>query len=111
MEIATEDEDGDPVAGERRLRAFRTAQAIFAGRPALILFDEIEDVFNNASPFSGHRSTGQSRSRTRQRRQAVSLRSQAPKTPAAQIHPRRVRGQRGRMRRSLQHARSGSTPR
>jgi SpoVK/Ycf46/Vps4 family AAA+-type ATPase len=61
MEIATEDEDGDPVAGERRLRAFRAAQAIFAGRPALILFDEIEDVFNDASPFSGHRSTGQSR--------------------------------------------------
>jgi SpoVK/Ycf46/Vps4 family AAA+-type ATPase len=61
MEIATEDEDGDPVGGERRLRAFKAAQAIFAGRPALILFDEIEDVFNDASPFSGQRSTGQSR--------------------------------------------------
>ena len=61
MEIATEDEDGDPVGGERRLRAFRAAQAIFSGRPALILFDEIEDVFNDASPYTGHRSTGQAR--------------------------------------------------
>lgn len=61
MEIATEDEDGDPVGGERRLQAFRAAQAIFASRPTLILFDEIEDVFNDASPLSGHRSTGQAR--------------------------------------------------
>lgn len=61
MEIATEDEDGDPVGGERRLRAFRAAQAIFANRPALLLFDEIEDVFNDASPYSGQRSTGQAR--------------------------------------------------
>lgn len=61
MEIATEDEDGDPVGGERRLRAYRAAQAIFADRPTLILFDEIEDVFNDTSPFSGRRSTGQAR--------------------------------------------------
>jgi hypothetical protein len=49
------------VGGERRLRAFRAAQALFANRPTLILFDEIEDVFNDASPFSGYRSTGQTR--------------------------------------------------
>ncbi len=61
MEIATEDEDGDPIGGERRLRAFRAAQAIFANRPTLLLFDEIEDVFNDASPFASQRSTGQIR--------------------------------------------------
>jgi len=61
MEVVCGDGEGDPIGGDRRLNAFRTAQWIFAGRPTLILFDEIEDVFNDASPFSGHRSLGQTR--------------------------------------------------
>ncbi len=61
MEVVCDDSDGDPISGEKRLSAYRAAQWIFARSPALILFDEIEDVFNDASPFGGHRSFGQSR--------------------------------------------------
>lgn len=47
MEVVCGDADGRPIDGERRLNAYRTAQWIFARRPAVILFDEIEDVFND----------------------------------------------------------------
>ncbi len=47
FEVASEDEDGDPVKGGQRLRAFRAAQSFFSQRRALILFDEVEDVFND----------------------------------------------------------------
>lgn len=59
-EIASEDAEGDPVNGERRLRAFRAAQSFFAARPALVLFDETEDVFNDGDG-PGRRSTAQKR--------------------------------------------------
>jgi AAA+ superfamily predicted ATPase len=57
FEVASEDEDGDPVNGERRLRAFRVAQSFFAKRRSLILFDEVEDVFGDGGGFFGMRST------------------------------------------------------
>ena len=50
FEVVSEDEDGDPISGERRLRALRAAQRFLAQRKALLLFDEVEDVFNE-SPF------------------------------------------------------------
>jgi len=61
FEVASEDEDGDPVDGSRRLRAFRAAQSFFAQRRALILFDEVEDVFNDGDRFFGRKSTAQTR--------------------------------------------------
>ena len=61
FEVASEDDDGDPVDGSRRLRAFRAAQSFFAQRRALISFDEVEDVFNDGNDIFGHRSTAQSR--------------------------------------------------
>ena len=45
-EVSTEDEDGDPIGGEARLRAYRAAQRFLERRSVMILFDEIEDVFN-----------------------------------------------------------------
>lgn len=61
FEVASEDEDGDPVIGERRLRAYRAAQSFFDRRHALLLFDEVEDIFGDSgSPF-GSRSTAQRR--------------------------------------------------
>lgn len=57
FEIATEDDDGDPIGGARRLRALRTAQSFFSRRKALVVFDEVEDVFNDGGPHS--RSTAQ----------------------------------------------------
>lgn len=64
FEVASEDEDGDPVTGARRLRAFRAAQTFFAKRQALIVFDEVEDVFNDGDslgPFTSSKSTAQQR--------------------------------------------------
>lgn len=59
FEVASEDSDGYPVDGELRLRAFRAAQSFFAQRRALILFDEVEDVFNDGDHFFGRKSTAQ----------------------------------------------------
>lgn len=61
FEVASEDADGDPVNGEKRLRAFRAAQSFFAQRRALILFDEIEDVFDDGDEFLGRKSIAQTR--------------------------------------------------
>lgn len=61
FEIASEDGDGDPVGGEQRLRAFRAAQSFFAHRQSLLLFDEVEDVFDNGENRFSRRSTAQSR--------------------------------------------------
>jgi transitional endoplasmic reticulum ATPase len=57
-EIASEDDDGDPVEGAQRLRAFRTAQ-FFQNSPTVMLFDEVEDVFNDGDGLFGRKSTAQ----------------------------------------------------
>ena len=46
FEVASEDEDGDPLTDKARLRSFHAAQALLSGRKIIILFDEIEDVFD-----------------------------------------------------------------
>jgi len=61
FEVASEDADGDPVLGERRLRAFRAAQSFFGQRQVMILFDEVEDVFNDGDRLFGRMSTAQKR--------------------------------------------------
>jgi transitional endoplasmic reticulum ATPase len=61
FEVASEDADGDPINGERRLRAFRAAQSFLGQRRALILFDEAEDVFNDGDRQFGRKSTAQTR--------------------------------------------------
>jgi SpoVK/Ycf46/Vps4 family AAA+-type ATPase len=61
FEVASEDSDGDPVNGERRLRAFRVAQSFFTQRRAIIAFDEAEDVFNDGDNVFGRKSTAQTR--------------------------------------------------
>ncbi len=61
FQITSENAEGDPVAGERRLCAFRAAQSFLAQSRALILFDEVEDVFDDGKDFFGRKSTGQLR--------------------------------------------------
>jgi AAA+ superfamily predicted ATPase len=61
FEVASEDADGDPVSGERRLRAYRAAQNFFTQRHAMILFDEVEDVFADGDSLFGRKSTAQRR--------------------------------------------------
>lgn len=60
-EVASEDDDGNPVTGEKRLRAYRAGQAFFHQKPCLMLFDEVEDVFNDGSSMFGMKSTAQIR--------------------------------------------------
>ena len=61
FEVSSEDDEGDPVDGQQRLRAYRAAQHFFSQRRALILFDEAEDVFNDGSSHLGFKSTAQNR--------------------------------------------------
>lgn len=50
-EVSSEDEDGDPMCGSLRLRAYRIAQSFLAKTGSLLLFDETEDVFVQ-NPFA-----------------------------------------------------------
>ena len=43
FQVATEDEEGDPIRGSKRLRALQTAQSFFAQRKSLVVLDEAED--------------------------------------------------------------------
>lgn len=61
FEVASEDEDGDPIDGGARLRAFRAAQSFFGQRRTMMLFDEVEDVFNDGENLFGRKSTAQTR--------------------------------------------------
>jgi len=53
FEVASQDEDGDPMDGPRRLQALRVLQGFSAARPCLLVFDEIEDVFPRPHPIFG----------------------------------------------------------
>lgn len=59
FEVACEDDDGDAITGSKRLRAFRVAQSFLARRRAMILFDEVEDVFDDGEGIWGGKSTAQ----------------------------------------------------
>ncbi|MEX1196329.1 MAG: ATP-binding protein [Pseudohongiellaceae bacterium] len=59
FDIANADEDGDPVRGDRRLRALRASQQVLARERALVVFDEVEDVFGGNAPLFGQLSIGQ----------------------------------------------------
>lgn len=59
FEVTSENQEGDPIAGETRLRAYRAAQCFFANGHSLILFDEVEDVFDDGNGFLGRKSTAQ----------------------------------------------------
>lgn len=52
FEVASEDDEGNPVESHSRFQAFRAAQSFFIQRRALILFDEIEDVFRDSYSFA-----------------------------------------------------------
>lgn len=61
FEIASEDSDGDSVTGEHRLRAYRAAQAFFQNQSCCMVFDEVEDVFDDGNGFLRTKSTAQIR--------------------------------------------------
>jgi SpoVK/Ycf46/Vps4 family AAA+-type ATPase len=47
FEVSYANEEGYPIDGYRRLRAYGIAQSFFASKRSLILFDEIEDVIDS----------------------------------------------------------------
>lgn len=50
-EVDYANQDGDPISGERRVRAFNLGQRLLACCDnALLLFDEVEDVFKRSAP-------------------------------------------------------------
>jgi len=52
FQVTTEDEDGDMISGNKRLRAYQFAQrCLAAGDRTMLVFDEAEDVFAQ-NPFS-----------------------------------------------------------
>lgn len=61
FDVTSEDADGDAVDGARRLKAFRAAQSFFTRRTSMIVFDEVEDVFNDGDSLFGRKSTAQVR--------------------------------------------------
>ena len=46
FDVTTEDEDQDPISGIKRLQAHCAANSFFAKQRAMILFDEVEEVFS-----------------------------------------------------------------
>lgn len=59
FEVSSEDADGDPITGERRLRAWCTALNVVARRQSLLMFDEAEDVFAAGGDYFNPQSTAQ----------------------------------------------------
>ncbi|CAZ87220.1 putative ATPase [Thiomonas arsenitoxydans] len=47
FEVNTVDSDDDPIRGTERLNAFRAAQRFLRAQNAVILFDEVDDVFES----------------------------------------------------------------
>lgn len=59
--VASQDPEGDPIDGSKRLRAYRAAQSLLASRQAFLVFDEAEDVFSGGNGFFSRPSVAQER--------------------------------------------------
>ena len=59
FEVSCADKEGDPQIGGQRLRALRAVQCFFGKGRSLILFDEVEDVFDHGTSLMW-KSTAQS---------------------------------------------------
>ncbi len=60
-DVSCEDENGEPGSGLQRLRALFAAQRLVGRKQALLLFDEVEDVFHDGDGAEGQKSTAQLR--------------------------------------------------
>ncbi|HIO97860.1 MAG TPA: AAA family ATPase, partial [Leucothrix sp.] len=47
FEISSRDEDDKPIDGFSRLKAYQVAQSVLKNKKAIILFDEVEDIFSD----------------------------------------------------------------
>ena len=53
FEVTTEDESKEPIGGRKRVKAHCAANSFFAKHRAIILFDEVEEVFNDTENAGG----------------------------------------------------------
>jgi transitional endoplasmic reticulum ATPase len=53
FEVSSQDEEGNPVDGARRLAALKLLHGFCGQRRTMVVFDEIEDVFPKAHPLFG----------------------------------------------------------
>jgi SpoVK/Ycf46/Vps4 family AAA+-type ATPase len=60
FEVVSENSDGEAINGYKRLSAYRAAQHFFVKKQALMVFDEIEDIFDDEGCDGNGRSTAQS---------------------------------------------------
>lgn len=60
FEVSCVDEDGDPLNPRARLAGSVTAQFLLSGRRAVLVFDEIDSIFNDGSDFFGKPTTAES---------------------------------------------------
>ena len=55
-QVAHEDSDGDALSGHHRYRSYQLSQSVLGGqKDTVLLFDEIEDVFQESNDFFGSR--------------------------------------------------------
>lgn len=59
FDVSSIDENGDPLAPRTRLSGAATAQRLLAGRQAVLVFDEIDAIFNDGSRFFGKPTTAE----------------------------------------------------
>lgn len=55
-EVACTDRHGDPILARQRLASLRAANSVLQAQRALLVLDEIEDIFHSASTEAGSRS-------------------------------------------------------
>ncbi len=58
-EVSSAQENGEPLESKNRLAAVATAQHLLAGRRGLLLFDEIDAIFNDGSDLFGKPTTAE----------------------------------------------------
>jgi len=51
FEVSYTDEDGEPIDGTARLKAYKSAQALLSNKKTLLMYDEAEDIFESAGGF------------------------------------------------------------
>lgn len=56
-EISYTDEDDEAIEGKKRLNAYKSAQALLSHKDTILMFDEVEDVFNSGDSFFSNRQT------------------------------------------------------
>jgi len=51
FEVSYTDSDDDPIDGTKRLKAYKSAQALLANKNMMLMYDEAEDIFESGSNF------------------------------------------------------------